>query len=265
MSRFAPSLNIKDDPQCLMTSSEVITFVLISALFYQCNYRLTRLVISRHNYFPFLLSRSRLIRRIHQIPEIVWIVIFTVCKNFLSNKNCQSYIIDSFPVAVCQNYKIFKCKIVKGESYRGYIASKKVYFFGIKVHMLINLDGVPIEFHFTPGSISDVEGLKRFSFDLNDSSQIYADKAYNDYQFEDLLLEAKNIRLVPKRKKNSKRKNSGIDDFYLSIYRNKIESVFSSITSLMPRFIRAKTIKGFCLKVYFYILGYMMKRFSLLT
>ncbi|MEM7175018.1 MAG: transposase [Chlamydiota bacterium] len=66
--------------------------------------------------------------------------------------------------------------------------------------MLVNLEGVPIEFHFTPGSVSDVQGLKYFSFDLENKSRIYADKAYNDYQFEDLILEAKEIKLGPQRK-----------------------------------------------------------------
>jgi len=49
------SLNIKDDLQCRMNSAEVMTFVIISALYYQCNYRKTRLVMISHRYFPNLL------------------------------------------------------------------------------------------------------------------------------------------------------------------------------------------------------------------
>ena len=48
-------------------------------------------------------------------------------------------------------------------------------------------------------------------------------------------------------------------------YRNRIETVFSSITSRMPRQIKAKTEQGFCLKVLFLVLAYMMSlyfRFS---
>jgi hypothetical protein len=63
------NLNFKDDPQCKMTSAEVVTFVIISALHYQCNYRKTRLVALSHKYFPKILSHSQLVRRIHQIPE----------------------------------------------------------------------------------------------------------------------------------------------------------------------------------------------------
>jgi len=254
------SLNIHDDFQCVMSSAEIVTFVLISTLFYQCNYRLTRHIVKHQNYFPTLLSRSRLIRRIHQIPEIVWLIIFTVCRDFLCQKKSRNFIVDSFPVSACQNNKIFRCKLFTHKAYRGYTASKKTYFFGIKVHMIVNLEGVPIEFHFSPGSTSDIKGLKCFFFNLDEGAKIFADRAYNDYNFEDLLSESANIKLIPKRKLNSKRKNSGTDEFFLSLFRNRIETTFSSIASLMPRYIKAKTAKGFLLKTLFFILGYMIKR-----
>ncbi len=40
--------------------------------------------------------------------------------------------------------------------------------------------------------------------------------------------------------------------------RNKIETVFSSIVSRMPRYIHARTESGFCLKVTFFILAYLI-------
>ena len=42
------------------------------------------------------------------------------------------------------------------EKYRGYQASKKRYFYGIKVHMVVTTDGKPIEFILSPGSCSDI-------------------------------------------------------------------------------------------------------------
>jgi len=41
----------------------------------------------------------------------------------------QEYIIDSFPVPGCDNIRIERCKIYTEEEYRGYIASKKRYFY----------------------------------------------------------------------------------------------------------------------------------------
>jgi hypothetical protein len=47
--------------------------------------------------------------------------------------------------------------------------------------------------------------LKTFQFDVPEGSQVYADKAYNDYTMEDVLLEASHIQLYRIRKKSSTR------------------------------------------------------------
>jgi len=254
------TLDFKDDCQCKMSSAEIMTFVIISALYYQCNYRKTRLVILSQGYFPKILSHSQLVRRIHQIPCHIWILAFQICKEILRVKNHREFIVDSFPVPCCQNNKIFRCRLFRGKEYHGYTASKKSYFFGIKVHMIVNLQGIPVEFVFTPGSEADVRAFRRFECDLNKRSKIYADKAYTDYVQEDLLQEACEIQLIPKRKKNAKRQNNPSNDFLLSLNRNKIETVFSVIVNLMPRCIRAVTPRGFCLKIFFFIFGYTVNR-----
>ena len=50
--------------------------------------------------------------------------------------------------------------------------------------------------------------------------------------------------------------------FMLNLARNRIETVFSSIISRMPRNIRARTEKGFYLKILFFILAYLINRLS---
>jgi hypothetical protein len=252
------ALNFKDDLQCRMTSAEIMTFVIIASLHYQCNYRKTRLVVLASRYFSKVLSHSQLVRRIHQIPEHIWILSFQICKEIFGSHKSKEFIVDSFPIPCCQNNKIFRCKLFKGKEYHGYTASKKSYFFGIKVHMIVNLEGLPIEFIFTPGSESDVRGFRRFEFDLPQGSRIYADRAYTDYLQEDFLKEICDISLVAKRKQNSKRQNTQEDEFYLSMHRNKVETTFSRIISLMPRSIKAVTGKGFCMKVFFFIFGHVI-------
>jgi hypothetical protein len=74
------------------------------------------------------------------------------------------YIIDSFPVAVCDNYRIPRAKVYQQEKYRGHIASKKRYCYGLNVHRMVTKDGQPVECVLTPGSYSDVRALKSFQF-----------------------------------------------------------------------------------------------------
>lgn len=247
-----------DDPQCKMTTSEVIAFALIAATNYQCDYQKTRLVSVALRFFSKILSHSRLIRRIHAIPQAAWMMVFSALKVYLRKLNNEYFIVDSFPIKAYETHKSFRARIFRGKTYHGYSASKKSYFFGIKVHMIVDEKAIPIEFCFTPRRSSDIEGLKELPCELPAGSTLLGDKAYTNYSLEEDLLEMAGITLLPKRRHNLKRQNTKTQDFILSQKRNMIETVFSAITSKMPRYIRAKTEAGFYLKVLLFILAYVV-------
>jgi hypothetical protein len=251
---------LTDDSQCKMTTSEVMTFALISAANYQCDYRKTHLISMALRYFPKILSHSRLIRRVHAIPEGVWMMVFSALRLYLRKAVSDYFIVDSFPVKAYESHKSFRARIFRGKSYHGYSASRKTYFFGIKVHMIVDEEGVPIEFCFTAGSSSNIEGLKQLPCELPVGSTLLGDKAYTSYSFEEDLQEMAGISLLVKRRHNLKRQNTPSQEFFLCQKRGLIESVFSSIISKMPRYIRAKTETGFCLKVLLFIIAHLACR-----
>ncbi|GAA6619690.1 hypothetical protein NUACC26_055040 [Scytonema sp. NUACC26] len=80
--------------------------------------------------------------------------------------DCTEYLLDSFPVLMCDNIRIFNVRLIKSEEYRGYIASKKRYFYGVKIQLLTTRSGIPVEFVFLPGSASDVRALNALRFSL---------------------------------------------------------------------------------------------------
>ncbi|MCY7394396.1 MAG: hypothetical protein LH647_23735 [Leptolyngbyaceae cyanobacterium CAN_BIN12] len=41
------------------------------------------------------------------------------------------------------------------EDYQGYIASKRRYFYGLRVQWLATNDGIPVEFAFLPGETTE--------------------------------------------------------------------------------------------------------------
>jgi hypothetical protein len=256
---FLHAIQHQDDKQCQMTTAEVMTFAIASALFFQGNYKHAKMILAAQNYFTTILSLGRLNRRLHLIPETFWQQVLLVCRYVFCDSKCDEYIIDSFPVPVCQNCRISRCKLFPMKGFHGYCASKQMYFLGIKVHMIINKDGVPVECIFTPGSESDTRAMKRFEMNLPAGSYLFGDKAYNDYQFEDLLQEV-NIHLVPHRKNNSRRKQTQSMAYLQKVRRKRIETVFSQIISLMPRSIHAVTAKGFLLKVYLFIVAFSVSR-----
>jgi hypothetical protein len=73
----------------------------------------------------------------------------------------------------------------------------------------------------------DVEGLDFFDFDLPEQSQIIGDKAYNDYELEDVLLEA-DLHLLPMRKQNSKRPFPPWMRYLQAHFRKTVETSGSS-------------------------------------
>ena len=121
--------------------------------------------------------------------------------------------------------------------------------------------GIPIEIVFTPGSEHDMRAFKRFSLDIPKNSNIYGDRAYNNYSFEDFLSEHAEIDLIVQRRKCSKRPLLGELKYLQSRMRKKIETVFSQITRVFPRNINVVTAKGFEIKIFNFILAYTFNLF----
>ena len=70
------------------------------------------------------------------------------------------------------------------EALRGYIPSKRRYFYGLRVHLVVSGAAEPVEFALEAGSESDVKVFKNLGLDLPQGSTILADKGYTDYDYE---------------------------------------------------------------------------------
>lgn len=253
---YLDAINYKDNKQARMSTSEVLTTAIVAAKFFGGNYEKSRKFLSEHHYINAMLSKSRFIRRLNSIDkEILKKIFFLMSEIFKATNVDKEYALDSFPVPVCLNVRIWRSKIYKEPNYKGYSAVKQDYFFGIKVHMLVTKDGKPVEFFITPGSVSDIKAARSLSFNLPKFSNIHADRAYNDYDFEDYLELQRQLNLKPQRKKNSKRKDKGM----CSKTRKVIETTFSSITNNFAKKIHAVTAHGFELKIFMFIFAYAMQ------
>jgi hypothetical protein len=249
------AMHHQEDHQCQMNDAEIMTTAFVASLFFRGNHESARTMLQQHGYIPHMLSKSRFSRRLHRIKEI-FIILFDLLGTTWKTLNTGSiYIIDSLPIAVCDNIRIRRSKIYSDEDFRGYQASKKRYFYGLKIHLMVTKDGQPVECFLTPGSFGDVDALKSYAYELPDGSIIYADKAYNDYEIEDLLKEVDHIQLIPMRKKNSKRALPPYISFVQSYHRKRVETAGSLIAQLLPKSIHAVTSQGFELKVALFVIA----------
>ena len=146
---------------------------------------------------------------------------------------------------------------MQGQQYRGYCASKKEYYYGFKLHLVTASDGRIIEFEFTPGASADANGLNLLQFQLPAEAELFADKAYNNYKQERVLLEDGSIRLKPIRKSNSRQEdNTYLSNWLRKQQRKHIESDISSLQALFPKKIHAVTKQGFLLKALGFLLAH---------
>jgi hypothetical protein len=211
-------------------------------------------LLYEQNYIPQMLSKSRFSRRLHRIKPM-FLTLFGVLSEVFKKENSESiYAIDTVPIAICDNIRISRAKLYQEAVYRGYQASKKRYFYGLKIHLLVTAAGQPVEFFLTEGSWGDISGLPFFDFDLPHGSRIFADKAYNNYEIEDILQDV-NLHLQPIRKVNSLRPHPPFRVYLAQYYRKRVETAFSSIERLLPHSIHATTDVGFELKVVLFVLA----------
>ena len=92
--------------------------------------------------------------------------------------------------------------------------------------------------------------------DVRLGAVLYGDKAYTDYSFEDMLRDSMGVRLIPERNPCLSRQHSGPLGYLQSVCRKRIETVFSQITRIFPKSIRAVTRRGFILRILLFIIAY---------
>jgi hypothetical protein len=256
------ALRHQEPSQRRVSDAEVMTTALCAVRFFHGNFATARLFLCEEGYIPQMLSKSQFNRRLHQNAGL-FEQLFQGLAAFFKARESEAegiYLIDSFPVEVCDNIRIARCRIYPTEAtedaFRGYIASKRRYFYGLKVFLMTTSEGHPVEVFFTPGSYSDTAELKQFQFDLVPGSTVYGDKAFNEYFTEDLLRESSAIELMPLRKKNSRRGVPAWVEYLQHTYRKGIETAGSLIERRLPKTIHAVTAAGFELKVFLFVLAF---------
>lgn len=257
---FLKATGHRDDQQVRLSTAEVMSVTVVAAAFFGGNIEASRSFLDEYGYIEKAISKSRFNRRLHAIDPSLWQQLFDLLAEvFKHNDAAGNYVVDSLPVAVCDNIRIRRCKLYPleehGEAFRGYIASKRRYFYGLRVHLVVSGKGEPVEFSLAAASEADVAVFKELGLELPEGSTIHADKAYTDYHYEDLLKEV-GLHLKAQRKKNSRRQMAAWEEFLGKPIRQYIETVFSKLSAMFSRKIHAVTPRGFELKIVCFLLAF---------
>jgi hypothetical protein len=249
----------KTDSRRKLTDAELITTALVGARYFAgnmvvaCNY----MQVHQRSKMP---DKSNFNRQLHRLQATIAALFFALgaCLKELNTRS--EYIIDSFPVAVCRNIRIPRCRLLTDEAYRGYNASKREYFYGFKVQIITTVQGLPVDYFIVAGSVHDGAALKAMNIDLPAGSCIYGDSAYLNYELEDLYAQCDCINLMIARKSNNKRKDHPALEFIKNTMRKRIETSFSEIEAAFPRAIHAVTPEGFLLKLLLFIFAFTLAK-----
>jgi len=244
-----------------LSDSEIIYLYVVAHLDYGGNYAKTMCKCYENGDIKEQLHKSQYSRRLQKLQTMIDELSALLVSLFTLQN--LTYSVDTCPMPVCHNIRISRCRLVEGAAYRGYCASKRVYYFGFKLHALTASNGAIVAFDFTPASYSDQDTLHLLSFDIPPKSELFADAIYCDYQQEELIKEDLHINFQPQRKANSKKEdNTYLHNRYVQSNRKYIETAFSQMLNLFPRKVHATNSEGFLLKMVGFIFAY---NFSLFT
>ncbi len=254
------ALQHREDTRCEVSDAEVVTCAIVAMLWFGGNFERSRSLLHSSGMMPRMLSRSRLSRRLSRLSDVVETV-FHQLGATLKELNAESrYALDSFPVPVCDNIRIKRCRLAQGAHFRGYVASKRRYIYGVRVQVMVTVEGFPVEFCVLPASVADVAGVAHLPLSLPAGAEVAADAAYTYYEWEEALLESEEIKLLVGRKTNSKRRDAPPLHDHKQWLRRRIETVFGEITKLFPKKIHATTLSGFILKISLFLFAYQIDK-----
>jgi len=245
----------QEDKRVRVSDSEVITTAFVAVLYFGGHLDNARHFMYMQGYVPQMLDKSRFCRRLHRLSDFLLLLFGTLGTQLKELAGAATYRLDSFPVAVCDNIRISRSKILQGEVYRGKHVAMRRFFYGVRVQVL-TLNGIPVEFCMVPGSEHDSQSLGKLPFEVAPESTIYMDAGYTDYLSEDDLFEAAGIHARVQRKSNTKRKDAPYVRFLKEYMRKAVETDFSQIKAKMLRCIHAVTKEGFLLKVALFVIAF---------
>jgi hypothetical protein len=258
------ALHHREDSRQQVPDAQVITVAVVAALHFGGNFEKANFVLSEFGWFSKRLSRSRFSRRLRRLVGVLQIVFHRVGRHFKDFNYSSRYLLDSFPVAVCDNIRISRCRLTRNaidkESFRGKVTSKRRYFYGVRVQLLTTETGLPVEIAILPGACSDLQGISELAMDLPKGSKIFLDAGYTEYNFEDFLAEQEEIQLMISRKKNSKRLDVPAIADFKQLMRKFIETTIGEIEKLFPKKIHVTDLDGFLLKILLFVFAYQLNK-----
>ena len=219
------------------TDEEVITIYLFGVIDKNKEIKTIYKYADRHlrDWFPKLPSYTAYVQRLNKVAD-VFAPLLEVIQHEQEEKNKdQVWLMDSFPVALAKQGHRFKACVAQGIADAGYCATKKLYFYGVKVHVVARRQKgtLPCPEYIGVTGASEYDG-KVFEYirpQLH-NNELYGDKAYLRPDAKEIE-NSQNLTVLTPVKKQKGQKYLDPQDQWLSTavsrVRQPIETLFGWI------------------------------------
>src|SRR5947208_776100 len=207
-------------------SSEIMTIVI---LFQQSHYRTFKAYDTEyvqrhlHSEFPTLVSYQRFV----ELMPTLLVPLVAYLHTQLGRCSGISFI-DSTSLAVCRNPRIHQHRVFAGRAARG--KTSVGWFFGFKLHLVVNDQGELLAFCLTPGNVDDRRPLPKLVKGL--VGKLFGDKGYLSQPLAEHLLVTQGLQLITKLRKRMRNRLLDWSDKLLLRKRAIIETITDQLKNI---------------------------------
>ena len=143
---------------------------------------------------------------------------------------------DSTSLKVCHNRRISQHKVFEDLAARGKTSvvhlrwSEALWFFGFKLHLVVNDRGELLNITLTPGNLDDRTPVPQLLQQL--FGKVFADKGYVSQKLAKQLLKTAGIQLITKLKRNMKQRLIPLSDRLMLRKRALIETIIDQLKNI---------------------------------
>lgn len=200
--------------------------------------------------FPGLLSYNRFV----QLMPRITLPLMAFALSLRGECTGISFV-DSTPLEVCRPKRIYRHRVFRDLAKRG--RSTKGWFFGFKLHLVINECGELLSFHLTSGNVDDRKPVPSMAQGL--WGKLYADKGYISKKLVEELAE-NGLRLITAVRDNMKNRLLCLEDKLLLRKRSVIETVNDQLKNISEiEHSRHRSPANFLINLLSGLIAYMLK------
>jgi hypothetical protein len=193
--------------------------------------------------FPGLVSYNRFIELSHRNAIAFMLFLHYCCRGECTGIS----FIDTTVLRVCHNKRIRRNRTFKGIAEVG--KSTMGWFFGFKLHLIINDKGEVLSFYLTKGNVDDrdAKAITRMTKEI--FGKLFGDKGYISKALSDMLF-GNGIQLITAVRRNMKSKALSNEEKLLLRKRSVIETVNDELKNICQvEHTRHRSISGFLLNI----------------